>query len=52
MAQSPQFCVGVSPQEYLVYAVQAIHNIRLILQNEPKRSRANSYELFRIFPNS
>ena len=32
--------------------VQAVRNITLISQNEPKRSRANSYELFQRFPNS
>ena len=32
--------------------VQAVRNVTLISQNEPKRSRANSYELFRRFPNS
>ena len=32
--------------------VQAVHNITRFRKNKPKRSCANSYELFRRFPNS
>ena len=35
----------------LSYAVQAIHNITLILQNRTEKIHAKSYQLFRIFTN-